>query len=203
VRERAEVLDYQSVRNRRRTIQDLAAGLTRADLVMATNAMLDEVLRRIDGVTDAGIAFVPEDPAAHDEYASDPEAVGLPWTLGHVIVHLTASAEEAAFLAAELARGVVREGRSRWETPWETVTTMAMARARIAESRRMLQAMLGTWPDPPHLDVVIVGGSGPRNAVARHLSGLSHADSHLGQVSEIVRQVAEAGARSQTHPGSG
>ena len=162
---------------------------------MATNAMLDEVLRRIDGVTDGGIVFVPDDPAAHDEYAADPDVARLAWTLGHVVVHLTASAEEAAFIAAELARGVVREGRSRWETPWETVTTIGMARARIAESRRMMLAMLGTWPDAPRLEVVIPGGSGPRNAVARHLSGLSHADSHLEQVSEIVRQIAEAGAR--------
>jgi hypothetical protein len=44
--------------------------------------------------------------------------LALPWTLGHVIVHITASAEESAFLAAELARGVHRRtGRSRFEVP--------------------------------------------------------------------------------------
>ena len=183
------MLDFRSVRNGMSTIGDLAAGLRNPDLIMATNAMLDEVLVRMGDVTDAGIVFVPDDPGANDEFASDRSEVSLAWTLGHVIVHLTASAEEAAFIAAELARGVAREGRSRWETPWPTLTTVAAARARIAESRRMILAMLAVWPDAPHLDVTIPGGSGPRNALARHLSGLNHADSHLDQISAIVRQA--------------
>ena len=60
----------------------------------------------------------------------------------------------------------------------------------------MILAMLASWPDRPHLDVTIESASGPRNAIARFLSGLSHADSHLEQVSEIVRQArgARAGA---------
>ena len=150
------------------------------------------MLGRIDSISDADVTFVPVDPGANDEFAADAAEVTLAWTLGHVIVHLTASAEEAAFIAAELARGVVREGRSRYETPWPTVTTAAGARARLNESRRMMLATLAVWPDEPHLDVTIWGPSGPRNAIARFLGGLSHAESHLDQISEIVRQARAA-----------
>ncbi len=62
---------------------------------------------------------------------TDAAEVGLAWTLGHVIVHLTASAEEAAFLGAELARGVEPHGRSRYEVPWRTLVTIEGARARL------------------------------------------------------------------------
>jgi hypothetical protein len=186
------MLDFSAVRGRTQTIQELAHGLTKADLAAAVDAVTDDVLARIRDVADADITFVPEDPAAMDEFASSAAEVQLAWTLGHVIVHLTASAEEAAFIAAELARGVAREGRSRYETPWPTLTTTHATRARLEESRRMILAMLASWPDLPHLDVTIQGASGPRNATARFLSGLSHADSHLDQISEVVRQALEA-----------
>ncbi len=186
------MIDFTAVRNRTRTIQELGASLTRADLLAATNATLDEVERRLGEMTDADILFEPIDPVANDEFASDSGEVGLAWTLGHVLVHLTASHEEAAFIATELARGVARPGRSRWETPWTTVGTAAAARARLDESRRMILAMLQVWPDEPHLDVTIDGSTGPRNAIARFLGGLSHTDSHLEQVSEIIRQARAA-----------
>jgi DinB superfamily len=186
------MLDFRPVRAGTRTLQELAGGLTKADLAAAANALYDDVLARIGDASDADITFEPVDPIANDEFAADTAEVALAWTLGHVVVHLTASAEEAAFIAAELARGVAREGRSRWETPWPSVTTAAAARARLDESRRMLLATLAVWPDQPHLDVAIAGGSGPRNAIARFASGLSHADSHLDQVSEVVRQARAA-----------
>ena len=186
------MLNFVAVRAKMQTIQQLADGLTHEDLAAAVNALADDVLARISSITDADVTFVPDDPAAKDDFASDSAEVGLAWTLGHVVVHLTASAEEAAFIAAELARGVVREGRSRYETPWPTVTTAAQTRARIEESRRMLLAMLSVWPDAPHLDVTMPNPSGPRNAIARFVSGLSHADSHLEQISEIVRQAEVA-----------
>jgi hypothetical protein len=186
------VLDLSSVRNGSRTVQDLARSLTKADLAAATNSFTADMLARIDGISDADVTFVPVDPAANDEFAAETAEVKLAWTLGHVIVHLTASAEEAAFIAAELARGVVREGRSRYETPWPIVTTAAGVRARLNESRRMMLATLAVWPDEPHLDITIWGPSGPRNAIARFLGGLSHAESHLEQISEIVRQARAA-----------
>ena len=188
------MLDFRAVRDRTLTIQELARGLTKAHLTDGANALFDDVLARIHDAPDGAVVFLPMDPNANDEFAADPADVDLAWTLGHVIVHLTASAEEAAFIAAELARGVAREGRSRWETPWQTVTTVHEARARLEESRRMILAMLSVWPDAAHLETTIPGGSGPRNAIARFLSGLSHADSHLGQISEIVRQAQAGGS---------
>jgi len=186
------VIDFTAVRAGERTIQELAATLHPADLAAATRATTDDLLSRVRGIADADVVFEPVDPVANDEFASDSAEVGLAWTLGHVVVHLTASAEEAALIATELARGIARPGRSRWETPWPTVTTADEVHARLEESRRMILALLSAWPDEPHLDVTIDGGSGPRNAIARFLSGLSHTDSHLGQVSEVVRQAREA-----------
>ena len=182
------MLDFRAVHERTQTLQQLAGGLAKADLAVAMNTLYDDVQARIRDVSDADITFPPVDPDANDEFASDTTEVGLAWTLGHVVVHLTASAEEAAFIATELARGVAREGRSRWETPWPSVLTAEAARGRIEESRRMIVAMLDAWPDLPHLDVTLPGSTGPRNAIVRFLSGLNHADSHLAQISEIVRQ---------------
>jgi len=186
------MLDFRAVRKRTQTLQQLAGGLAKADLAAAMNTLYDDVQAGIRDVSDADITFPPVDPDANDEFASDTAEVGLAWTLGHVVVHLTASAEEAAFIATELARGVAREGRSRWETPWTSVETADAARGRLEESRRMIVAMLDVWPDPPHLDVTLPGSTGPRNAIVRFLSGLNHADSHLAQVSEIVRQAQAA-----------
>ncbi len=186
------MIDFTSVRAGEQTIQELGASLTRSDLEAATRASTDDLLRRLRGITDADVTFIPVDKAANDEFASDAAEVNLAWTLGHVVVHLTASAEEAAFIATELARGIARPGRSRWETPWPSVTTAAEARARLEESRRMILALLAAWPDEPHLDITIEGATGPRNAIARFLGGLSHTDSHLAQISEIVRQSHQA-----------
>ena len=191
------------MRERTRTLQQLAVGMTKADLAVAMNALYDDVQARMSGASDADITFPPVDPQANDEFASDTAEVGLAWTLGHVIVHLTASAEEAAFIAAELARGVAREGRSRWETPWTSVDTADAARGRLEESRRMILAMLDAWPDPAHLDVTLPGSTGPRNAITRFLSGLNHADSHLAQMTEIVRQAHAAARHPPVSAGQG
>jgi hypothetical protein len=118
----------------------------------------------------------------------------MPWTLGHVIVHVTASAEESAALAAELARGVEYHGRSRSEVPWRTVTTIEECRARLEESRRMRLASLQMWPDKPHLENTYVTRAGrpPINAVNRFLRGLWHDEAHLGQIERLVRDAREA-----------
>jgi hypothetical protein len=164
---------------------------TRDDLRRLTNTMIDAVEAAIAGCRDADVTFVPTDPDANDTFADDESVVNLAWTLGHVIVHATASAEEAAFLAAELARGVERPGRSRYEVPWESVTTIAQCRARLAESRRMRLASLDLWPAPPHLETVFRyrPDGPPLNAYDRFLGGLRHANSHIEQIREIVRQA--------------
>ena len=108
-----------------------------------------------------------------------------------MIVHITASAEESAFLASELARGVEYHGRSRYEVPWKEMRTMEGCRQRLEESRHIRLASLEVWPDKPHLDNEYVAWTdGPVvNAIGRFVLGLMHDDSHLGQIEEIMRQA--------------
>jgi hypothetical protein len=188
------MLDYKSVREKKLTFNDLVEDLTFADLRRETNEMIDEIQRLIINCEDADVVFQPLDPKADDQFASEDERK-LAWTLGHVIVHCTASAEESAFLAAELARGVEFHGRSRWEVPWRTVTTIAQCRTRLKESRRMRLASLDLWPVQPHLENTYLPswqGAQPMNAIARFASGLLHDYDHLGQIAEIVKQAKAA-----------
>lgn len=187
------MFDFTPVRSKEIKISQLAESLTQADLARLTNEMVDTMLDLIAACTDADVTFIPDDPQANDTYAANPDEINLAWTLGHVIVHTTASAEESAFLAAELARGVPFHGRSRHEVPWETVTTIAQCRHRLEESRRMRLASLELWPDPPDLINSYENWEGmPTNAVTRFVLGLSHDDSHLGQIAEIGRQAKAA-----------
>ena len=186
------MLDFTPVRNNEITLDQLCAKLTLPDLRQLTDEMIDLMHDLIAGCTDADVIFVPDDPEAEDTFATDPDEANLAWTLGHVVVHATASSEEAAFLAAELARGIpAREGRSRYEVPWRTVTTIEQCRLRLEESRRMRKASLEMWPDPPHLDNTFKAWYGDKryNAIVRFVFGLRHDDSHLGQLAEIVRQA--------------
>jgi len=175
------------------TMNGLVAGLNQGDMRNLTNEMFDKMLGLISASGDADVVFVPVDPTANDPHAVQPEEVKMPWTLGHVIVHATSSAEEAAALAAELARGVALHGRSRYETPWREMTTIAGCRARLEESRRMCLASLEMWPAEPHLDLMaeLWPGMAPVNAPGRFAMGLMHADSHLEQIAEIVRQTKQ------------
>lgn len=188
------MLDFAPVRAGEITLADLMADLTTGDLRTLTDEMVDTMLALIANCTDADVVFVPQDPDANDPWAARPEDVDLSWTLGHVVVHTTASAEESAVLAAELARGVELHGRSRYETPWQIVETMAQCRQRLEESRRMRISSLELWPDVPHLDDVHQAWTdGPVvNAMGRFVLGLMHDDSHLGQIAKIVRQARAA-----------
>jgi hypothetical protein len=188
------MLDFNRVRRKEITLAELTAGLAVSDLRRLTDEMIDVQVGLLTGCVDADVSFVPADPQAHDSAAADAADMNLAWTLGHVIVHTTASAEESAALAAELARGVTFHGRSRSEVPWQTVTTLAQCRARLEESRRMRHASLAMWPDAPHLHNTYqpYENAPPYNAVMRFVGGLSHDDSHLKQIEEIVRQAKEA-----------
>lgn len=184
------MLNFTPLKNREVTLAEFTAGLTPADLHRLTNEMIDHMLDLVADCTDEDVTFVPEDPAARDVYAATEAEQNIAWTLGHVIVHTTASAEESAFLAAELARGVQRDGRSRSEIPWQSVTTIAQCRHRLQESRRMRLASLGLWPDAPHLEMS--QSPRPMNAIGRFVLGLVHDNDHLGQIAEIVRQAKAA-----------
>jgi hypothetical protein len=192
------MLDFTAVRQKERTMGDLVAGLGPDDLGSLTNEMIDTMLGMIAECADADVTFAPEDPGANDPAAATQEELNLPWTLGHVVVHVTASSEEAAAVAAELARGVPhRGGRSRSEVHWTTVTTIAQCRSRLEESRRMRLASLGMWPAKPDLDNTYMPtypGAEPVNAVVRFVNGLRHDDDHLGQLADVVGQARAARA---------
>jgi hypothetical protein len=192
------MLNFQALRNKEISLSDFLAGLTltRDDLRNLTNEMIDNMLGLIASCEDADVTFEPDDPKKHDQYAARPEDADLAWTLGHVIVHATASSEESAALAAEMARGVAHHGRSRSEVPWEQVKTIAACRDRLEESRRMRLASLEMWPTQAHLETEYEAWpNGPHiKTIGRFVFGLMHDDDHLGQISEIVRQARAARA---------
>jgi hypothetical protein len=197
------MIDLSAIRQGTESIVKLSDNLGAAELRRYTDEMIDSMHDLIAGCTDSDVVFTPDDPDAYDSAAATAEEVYISWTLGHVIVHVTASSEEAAFQAAELARGVrYRHLRSRYEAPWETVVTIEQCLHRLGESRRMRHASLEMWPDKPFLENRYVLKSGASasvtkdrtevNAVAKFILGLMHDDSHLGQIAEIVRQAREA-----------
>jgi hypothetical protein len=185
------VIDFGPLRRKEAGLQDLAAGLSHADLGRLTREMCEAQLSAIEDATDADVVMVPDDPEANDTFAAQAADVGLSWTLGHVVVHTTASSEESAALALTLARGLKVEGRSRYEVPWEEARTVAFIRHRIEESLRMRLAMLAAWPDGPDLDNFYAPYEGrpPMNAMGRFIAGLAHDDSHLEQMRKIMDEA--------------
>ena len=167
--------------------------LSKADLQRLTNALIDEVKTMLRRCVDADVTFIPVDARANDPAAATADEEGIAWTLGHIIVHMTASSEESAMLSAELARGVTYHGRSRSEVPWTAITTVAQCRARLEESRRMRLASLATWPDIPHLSNTYFPRPGAKEIgpVARFMSGLRHDASHLDQLRDVIQQARD------------
>jgi len=186
-------LDFGRVRAREVKLADLVADLSLDDLARATDssiALIEEILAE---ATDADVVFVPEDPAAEDPAATDPAERDLAWNLGHLVVHVTASAEESAALAQELARGVPFHGRSRWEVPWRTVTTIDQCRRRLADSRRIRLASLQMWPASPPSEVDPDPATPTwQQARERSARGLSHEDAHVDQIRDVVKQARAA-----------
>ena len=188
------MLNFKPFRNKEINLTELVAGLTRDDLYHLTNETIDSTLAQIADCVDTDVTYTPLDPSANDPFAEKAEDVNLAWNLGHVIVHVTASAEESAAIAAELGRGVVYHGRSRYETPWESVTSITQCRQRLEESRRLRIASLQMWPDIPHLENTYEGwpGAPVMNAIGRFVYGLIHNDSHVEQVTDIISQAKAA-----------
>jgi len=188
------MLDFTPIREKKMTFKQLVSGLNVVDLSNLTNEMIDEQLKIISSCVDADVVFVPQDPEANDPHAKSEKDVDLAWTLGHIIVHVTASSEESTFLAAELARGVPhRKGRSRFEVDWKSVETIDRVRTRLEESRRMRLATLDIWPDAPHLENVYVSTYGGKiNPIVQFVFGLSHDDSHLDHLQDVVDQASKA-----------
>ncbi len=177
------VLNFDTFRSGQASYADTVRNVTHADLYKITDEFFDTIQSIIAGVTDMGVTFVPNDPDL-----KDPNEQG--YTLGHVIVHLTATLEEAASVGSVLARGITFEGRLRHEVPWETIHNAQQIHERLDESRRMCRAFLDSWPNAPHLDVTImrIPSFGPMNAIGMHLLGILHGQSHIEQLKEIMRQ---------------
>ena len=174
------------------TTRDATYTLRLDELRALTSEGIDLALKLIGACIDEDITFIPIDPHAHDDAAGEGEA-SIAWTLGHIIAHMTASAEEHTAIAAELARGVEYHGRSRYEVPWRVITTVAQCRARLEESRRIRLASLSAWPDEPHLDNIHVAWEdGPLYGPIQHvLLGLRHDAAHLEQIRDVVQQARE------------
>lgn len=187
------MLDFTPVNQYQIPMDTFAADLTVADLRCLTNQSIDRLVALLEQCSDADIVYTPHDPDAFDAYATKfrPEEATLGWSIGHNLVHTTASGEEYAFNAAELARGVPYHGRSRYETPWQSITTVEQCLARLQESRRMRLASLDLWPDEPDLNngVTPWKESGWVNAIGLFTWGLAHDDSHWRQIQRIMAQL--------------
>ena len=191
-------IDFSPLFNQTITAEHFAAKLTKGDLRRATTGALDWIRDVVKGMTDAQLTHVPNDPNANDTFAASEDEKHIGWSLAHLVLHVTASAEEYATFAALVARGIeVPAGiRLRYEQGWREVTTKTQVLARIEESRRMLLALLDTWPDEPQLTIYrkYLEGS-PRfgqkiNAIASHMLGLSHLASHIEQIKHVAAEVS-------------
>jgi hypothetical protein len=186
------MLDFDDINVGNGNLGRIASELSAKDLMDLSNEMVDTVLELITDCDDDDVVFVPEDPKAYDPAAATSDELYMPWTLGHVIVHVTASSEESAALAAELARGVMdRGGRSRSEVPWTSIKLIDQCRQRLAESRRIRLASLEMWPDEPYLEntKIIKRMNEPINATGQFLLGLIHEYGHLNQIRDIISQA--------------
>lgn len=184
--------DFAAIHAGETTFAAVADSLTVADLRAFTNEAYDHVEAALAPADDGAITFVPADPHLRE---GDTEGA---WSVAHVVVHLTAGMEEGGAIASALARGVLLEGRPRYETPWQSIVTRAQVQQRLAESRRMSLAFLDTWPDEPHLDLAYtpIPRFGPLNAPARYLVGIGHAEGHVEQMRDAIRQAAATGPTS-------
>ncbi|MEO7020369.1 MAG: DinB family protein [Ktedonobacteraceae bacterium] len=181
------IVDFAAVRAGQISYADATRTLQHADLCHATDELFAELESALAHATDATISFVPRDSAATDDNEQG-------WTVSHVIAHFTSTLEGTAAGAAMLARGVKLEGRSQYETPWESLSTLRMVKARLQESHRMCNAFLSAWPDEPHLDLTVefIPAFGPMNAIGLDALGIAHAQQHLDQIRDVVRQASAA-----------
>jgi hypothetical protein len=193
------LIDFSPIDRQEIKMLEFAQRFSLADLRAASNASLDTILDIIKDMTDAQLTFDPHDPQANDPHAV-PGEEHIGWSLAHLIVHVTASAEEGAAYSSLLARGIPypREPRPRYETHWQTVKTRAQVLKRLEESRRIRNGYLDTWPDQPHLDMYrelsegFLARFGPLNASASFLFGLKHEQGHFDQFREVARQAHAA-----------
>lgn len=180
-------IDFSAIRSGKANYADLISHIGYKDLRPYTDKAFEAVRSSISSATDVVVTFVPHDPQSTEDDERG-------WTLAHIIAHLTAVLEGDAAIASVLARGVQIESglRLRYETPWEEIQTVQQVQARLAESQRICNAYLDTWPEQPHLDTTVTLGPllGPMNAIGTHMFAIGHVYMHYEQLKEIVRQAA-------------
>ncbi len=187
------LINFQPVYNKEKTLGDLASEYSNADLCRALNSYVDFTIQIISSVSDEQAIHIPSDPDANDPYATTEAERHLGWSLVHLVMHVTASAEEAAAFSSILARGIALGGRLRSEQDWRQVTTCAQAVARLEECRRMCLAYLATWPDQPDLITVRIMPENASwmkpNAPISFLAGLMHWHKHIEQFQKVAEAV--------------
>jgi hypothetical protein len=188
------LIDFQPVFSREKSLHDLANEYSHSDLCSALNSYVEHTIQVIQNVGDEQAAFVPPDPGADDPYAVNEEERHMGWSLIHLVMHVTASAEEAAAFSSILARGIAIGGRLRSECDWRQVTTCQDVLARLEECRRICMAYLAAWPDQPDLATVRIMPENMSwmkpNAQVSFLFGLMHWHRHLDQFELVARQAA-------------
>jgi hypothetical protein len=60
------MLDFDALRNKEITLEELVADLTLDDLRDLTNEMVDDILALIEGCQDTDVVFIPDDPEAYE-----------------------------------------------------------------------------------------------------------------------------------------
>ncbi len=190
------LIDFGPVFRKEKTLEALSAEYRREDLGKALDGYIDFTRQVLDGVTDAQAVYTPIDSEANDPYAATEDERHLGWSLMHLVMHVTASAEEGAAFSSILARGIALGGRLRSERDWRQMTTCAQAIARLEECRRMCRAYLDTWPDEPNLETRRIlpekATWTPPNAPMQFLSGLSHWHRHVEQFQKVAEQARAA-----------
>jgi len=183
--------DFKTVNTYQTPMFEFAQAYSIDDLRQLTRASVQAFVQLLDDATDETVCFVPDDPDANDAAAANPADARLAWNIAHNVVHATASADEYATVAAELARGIESHGRPRSEIPWQRVTTLEQCRQRLQESLRLRLASLDMWPDAPNLKVGYTPWreSGWVNAKGIFMWGLAHDDSHINQIAKILKQT--------------
>ena len=187
------LIDFQPVFKKEKTLIDLANEYSHADLGDAFNSYVDFTLQIINGVSDEQALYIPFDPDADDPHATAEADRHVGWSLVHLVMHVTATVEEAAAFSSILARGIPIGGRLRSERNWREVTTCAETIARLEECRRMCLAYLAAWPDRPDLTTrrsmpEDFKWPGP-NAPVSFLAGLMHWHKHIEQFQQTAEQA--------------
>src|SRR5258708_8940896 len=125
------IINSQPVYNKEKTLGDLASQYSNADLHAALNSYVDFTIQIINSVSDEQALYIPPDPDANDPYATTEAEHHVGWSLVHLVMHVTASAEEAAAFSSILARGIAIGGRLRSERDWRHGTTWSEAVPRL------------------------------------------------------------------------